>query len=462
MKEHETIEQFIRKRMLETRIPGLAISYRGQNGESKEEAFGFSDLNLGSPVTAKTCFALGSLTKAFTSISILKLREAGKLELDRSVSHYIEQLEGTCFEKVNIHHLLTHTSGIATLGSAERSLLRQMSPGSEAQERQTGEADSFYETLRHAGEWTIAPPGSEFCYLNEGYTLLHNIVEEVSGLSYEEYVEKNIFEPLGMRDTFFLGRVDRSRHEIATPYSTVSSSIPVPVEPVGGTPGSGSIYSNVVDMGKFIEMLINRGTLKGTTILEAEDVERMEELHAEVHSTEIGPNGPKISGNLGYGYALNVDRDFFGKKLLSHYGSVFVYTSYMGYVPELGTFTVIMCNTTGYPLGVIGKFALSMLTGNDPSDLTFLRNNEITGGLCGQYESYLGTISVEVSHEDNFLRLKPNYSSTSVLLIPELISEDKAVFYALQGSIRVYAYFTVRERKGIEVNYSSQRLKRRE
>ncbi len=459
--EVQRLEEFIRQKMFEHRMPGLTIAVRDNDGEHYSRAFGYADVSAGIPVTPETCFSLASITKSFTALTVLMLAGHGKLKLNDPVTSHIPELAGTVFDKITIHHLLSHSSGISTLGSAERHLKSGMSSES-ADSRPDQAEESFHSVLSHAGEWTIGEPGEKFSYLNEGFTLLHDIVEKACGTSYDEYVCTNIIEPLGMGSTFFIGG-PRSQKKglIAEPYSTVESSTPVRTKLAPGTPGSGSLFSNVNDMKLFIEMLVNRGRVNGKQLFDSEDIELMEQIHVHLNSFEIGSEGPRQVEGSGYGYGLNISDNFLGHKLISHAGSILVHTSFMAYIPETGVYVIAFANTTGYSMGNIAKFALMCAMHRDPDELPFLVNERTMERISGLYETYRGSIQYTVTRRGDNLELGNNFANGTIVFMPESISRRNARFSAVQGGIKIFAEFTIETDGSGEMIFQNSRYKKR-
>lgn len=460
MKESEIkqLQGFIREKLFQFRMPGLAIAVKSNDGEIYQDAFGYSDISAGKPVSADTCFSLASITKSFTSISVLKLARSGHLSLKDAVSDHIRELRGSHFDEVTIHHLLSHSSGITTFGSSERHLRRQLNIG----DGMSSSVESFQSVLSHAGEWTIGKPGERFSYFNEGYMLLHDIVSLYSGTSYEQFVEENILAPLGMGNTFFVGGTAANKKgKIAVPYSMISGNFPTHTKVVYGTPGSGNLFSNVEDMSKYLEMLVHKGTINGEEIVNSSDIEAMETLQVRNDVFEVGPDGVKKDPGTGYGYGLFINENFLGKKLISHTGSILVYTSFMGYVRETGSYVIALANTTGYPMVNIGKYALAASMNTDPEQLNFIRNQKITEGIEGTYSSYGGTIGFYVQKKGDCIEVKSRFAQDSIIMIPEMLSDQYARFSSVQqGSLKLYADFVTSPDGGKEMIYQNSRYKR--
>ncbi len=160
-----------------------------QNKILLRKAYGMADKEWNISNTPETKFEIGSLTKQFTAACILQLVEQGKLSLDDKLSKFLPKFPKA--DSVTIHMLLNHTSGIANY-TAQLSFMNVAT-------QHLGQ-DSMISFI--AGKPFTTSPGTKFNYTNSGYFLLGYIIEKVSGLSYGNYLEKNIFSKLGMSNSF--------------------------------------------------------------------------------------------------------------------------------------------------------------------------------------------------------------------------------------------------------------------
>ena len=154
-------------------------------------AYGQANMEWNIPNTPDTRFRLGSITKQFTATAILQLVEQGKIKLDAKLSDYLPDYRKDTGEKVTIHHLLTHTSGIPSYTS-QPGFFQNVS-------RNPYKVDEFVK--KYASGDLEFEPGSKFLYNNSGYFLLGAIIERVTGKPYEQVLKQNIFDPLGMKNT---------------------------------------------------------------------------------------------------------------------------------------------------------------------------------------------------------------------------------------------------------------------
>ena len=154
-----------------------------------QQGYGSADLEWKIPNSVTTKFRIASITKQFTAVSILLLQERGKLKIEEPVKTYLPDAPKT-WDKITVYNLLTHTSGIPNLTNLpEFQTFKQ-------KERTPDESIAFFRDRPLDFE-----PGAKFTYSNSNYILLGRIIEKLSGETYAEFLQKNIFTPLGMTDT---------------------------------------------------------------------------------------------------------------------------------------------------------------------------------------------------------------------------------------------------------------------
>jgi len=153
-----------------------------------EKAYGFANRELRTPATVQNQFMVGSITKMFTAVAMLRLIEAGKASLEDTVGKYLPEFaDETIRTKVTIRQLLTHTGGTGDMFSEEQ-LARRDSL------REHRDYVAFFEKRPPAFE-----PGSKYEYSNFGYILLGRLIEIISGMSYYDFIDKEVFSPAGMQ-----------------------------------------------------------------------------------------------------------------------------------------------------------------------------------------------------------------------------------------------------------------------
>tara|TARA_R110002020_G_scaffold358857_2_gene571508 strand:+ start:18564 stop:19679 length:1116 start_codon:yes stop_codon:yes gene_type:complete len=277
------------------------------------KAFGKANLELNVSMTPENVFEIGSMTKQFTAISILMLLEQGKLQLDDEITKFIPDYP-TQGKRITVHHLLTHTSGIKSFTSMKS--LRAI----ERQDLTPAELIDFFKN-----EPMDFEPGEEFKYNNSGYVVLGYIIEKLSGKTFADFVQDNIFQKLGMNSSQYAShsQVIENRaygyhqKEEYVNKNYISLSLPY---------SSGSLMSTVDDMLKWNEVLKKNSLIKAETKASA----------FENHTLN---NGDKI--NYGYGWHIS---NIANSPSLEHGGSIFGFKSMGVYLPEEDIYVIGLSN----------------------------------------------------------------------------------------------------------------------
>jgi CubicO group peptidase (beta-lactamase class C family) len=261
--------------------PGIVALVVDRNGCVFEDSAGKLDMTREAPLPSNAIFRIASMTKPVTSVAIMMLVEQGKLSLDDPVSKYLpafdklqvlthfNEVDGTYETRpakrpMTIRHLLTQTSGMgyAFSNPTVAALVK----------------------LTHQVEWELPlqhDPGDTWMY-SPSPAVLGLIVEKISGLSLEEFLQRRIFVPLGMSDTSFAVPLDKQARVI-TVYQHVDGKFqdipqpPIPAVPKPPFRGDGGLCSTADDYGRFLSMLLGGGRLGHVRILSARSVRLMGE-----------------------------------------------------------------------------------------------------------------------------------------------------------------------------------------
>jgi CubicO group peptidase (beta-lactamase class C family) len=228
-------------------VLALAHKYRVFNGSALvaengkvtyKGAFGMAEMEWGIPNAPDTKFRLGSITKQFTATLTLQLVEQGKIKLDGKVSDYLPDYRKDIGDKVTIHHLLTHTSGIPSYTDQ---------PGFfENVSRNPYKVADFVK--KYASGDLQFEPGAKYSYNNSGYFLLGAIIEKVTGKSYEQALKDNILDPIGMKNTGYDHYGTLLPKRAAGYVKTVNGYHNAPYLDMSIPYAAGSMYSTVEDL----------------------------------------------------------------------------------------------------------------------------------------------------------------------------------------------------------------------
>jgi CubicO group peptidase (beta-lactamase class C family) len=183
----DAVDDLMADAMRQHPIPGAALAIVRGGQTVKTAAYGMANLERPTPATPQTVFEIGSVTKQFTAAAILLLAQEGKLAVDDKISRHLKDTPAS-WSGITIRQLLTHTSGLKNYTGLDGFELT----------RHLTQAQFIAQIAAHPLDFA---PGEKWSYCNTGYNLLGYIIENVSGKSYGDFLEQNIFAPLGMTAT---------------------------------------------------------------------------------------------------------------------------------------------------------------------------------------------------------------------------------------------------------------------
>ena len=349
------IEKKVRELMEEGDIPGLSLVIINGDQPVYVKGFGYADIKEQDPVTPGTLFELCSTSKAFTALAILKLEREGLVNLDDPVSKYLEWFFVTYKgekHEITVRQVLHQTSGIPF-----KSIARIPISNADNALEQTVRNLSGYELRR--------VPGAAFEYATINYDILGAVIEAVTRMSYEDYMTKHIFQPLGLTHT----RVGADRKDplMSTGYR-ISFFSPREYEaPVyrGNNP-AGYIVSNGRDMARWLQFHMG--------LLETDMQPLMEKSHQPDKS--VMP----IRNMSSYAMGWHVYQ--FGSDLIEHPGGNPNYTTHVAFRPEEKKGVVVLANSNSAYTPHIANVALELARGNPmPEEFTPGRTYDGMGSL---------------------------------------------------------------------------------
>ena len=284
--------------------------------------YGSANLEWGVPNSSTTKFRLGSVTKQFTAACVLMLEERGKLRIDDPVKKYMPDAPAA-WDKITIYHLLTHTSGIPSFTGF---------PDYASTEAVKTTPEKLVERFRDKP--LEFQPGEKWNYSNSGYVLLGYLIEKIGGQSYSEFVQQNIFDPLGMKDSG---------------YDSNSTIIPHRAEGYTAKP-KGLEHAGYIDM----TIPFSAGALYSTT----EDLLRWEEgLFGGKLLSAASLQKMTTPFKHDYAFGLGV-RDEKGHKVIEHGGGIEGFNTQLAYYPDDKLVVAVLGNLNGgAPAAIAAKLA---------------------------------------------------------------------------------------------------------
>lgn len=301
--------------------PGGAVLLIKDGDVLLRGARGMADLELAVPLEPESVFRLGSITKQFTAAAIMMLAEEGKLAVTDEITKFLPDYP-THGHRITVEHLLHHTSGIFSYTS----IPGYMSSGRLRADLSTEELVDVFDDL----EMDFAP-GEQWRYNNSGYVLLGAIIEEVSGLSYADFVEQRIFAPLGMSDSAYGGpQLIERRVEgyVGEPGSYQNAPFLSMTQPHA----AGSLLSTVDDLARWQQGLV------GGELVSAESLALMTTRATLNDGEEV---------DYGYGLQITTVR---GRHTITHGGGIFGFVTQMMWLPDSKVFVAVLSNSPGNPI----------------------------------------------------------------------------------------------------------------
>lgn len=311
------------ERMEKLHIPGAVISFVKDGKIIFTKGYGVADVEKKTPVVPdKTIFRIGSITKVFTATAVMQLADSGKIKLTDDVNKYLTNVKvpNTFSQSVTFANLLTHTSGLDEISPGRRT----------SDESKVVPLDEFLKTriVRRA------PPGEIISYSTYNPALAALAVEQITKTPFKLYLQKNIFEPLGMNRTSITAVKSEYKEDLATGYTYRENKYQqLPFQWFHTYPAS-DINSTATDMARFMIANLNYGVIDGKRILSKRTAREMLKTQFRNHA--------RIPG-WAYGF---YEWEQNGLRLVGHGGTMDDgYSALITLVPEKNLGIFIACNT---------------------------------------------------------------------------------------------------------------------
>jgi CubicO group peptidase (beta-lactamase class C family) len=354
------------------RFTGAALLARGDVVVHRG-AYGQANREYGAPNTPETKFRIGSITKQFTAVAILMLKEEGKLDVSDPISRHLPY-SPEAWSDITVHMLLNHTSGIANLTSLPRS--------QETSARLPLSLREVVETFRESP--LEFRSGMEFRYCNSGYILLGDIIERASGMTYEAFLREHIFGPLGMNDSGYdrNGAILPNR---ASGYRKRNGEWEnASYIDMGYPSAAGALYSTVDDLFLWHQAL-GAGRL----------------VSAESH-TRMTTVTPLLST---YGYGVSMGRAH-NRRTVHHAGGINGFRANLVRYPDEAACVIVLCNSETTDHSSISATLGAILFGEKyeaPSQTRHVIAPDTMAQYAGDYEILPGVTLQISAHVDRLI-----------------------------------------------------------
>jgi len=350
------IDRLVAAHVKREHIPGAAWAIVVDGALAHVGASGTRRAGVEAPVDADTVFRIASMTKSFTAMAILVLRDEGRLSLDDPVERHVPELRGLHYPtadspRITIRHLLSHSAGFP-----------EDNPWGDQQLAAT--EGQFTEMLRRGFPFSN-PPGLAYEYSNLGFAILGRVVARVSGMPYREFVASRILEPLGMTSTR-LEAAEVPAGRLANGYRWEDGKWrEEPPLPDGAFGAMGGMLTSVRDLAQYVGAFLSAwparddpdaGPVRRASLREMQQVSRSQQA-----TVSLGPGGQVRLDAGGYGYGLRVGQTCEFGHLVWHSGGLPGFGSLMRWLPEYGVGFIAFGSRTYAGWGGVAEQAFGLL-----------------------------------------------------------------------------------------------------
>jgi CubicO group peptidase (beta-lactamase class C family) len=374
----------------EKKIPGMVWGVVIDGRLAHTGTFGVQDRTSNARVTVRTAFRIASMTKSFTALAILKLRDEGKLSLEDPVSKWIPEfahmeLPTRDTPPLRLRQLMSHSAGFP-----------EDNPWGD---QQLSVTDATVDEWLRKGIPFSTPPGTRYEYSNYAFGLLGRVVTKASGVPYEQYMRQEILSKLHMDDTTYeFAQVPAASRAIGyrlKPDGTYSEEPPLPQGSFGSM---GGLLTTATDLGKYLGFHLSawppRDDAEAGPVNRA-SVREMAHLWTPSNLTASLRKGALEASETGYGFGLRVTSDCRFEHIVAHGGGLPGFGSYMAWLPDYG----------------VGMFAMATLTYSGPAEAISQAWDALlkTGGLK---QRELPPTPLQTQMREHILNLWKNWDDT--------------------------------------------------
>jgi CubicO group peptidase (beta-lactamase class C family)/D-alanyl-D-alanine dipeptidase len=313
------LHHLIEHEMADKGLPSVAIALVDGQDIVWAQGFGFEDTKRRGPATAATIYRVGSVSKLFTAMGIMRLVESGEIDLDAPVGEYLPDFQpnNPFSEAITLRQLMSHRSG----------LVREPPIGHYFDDT----TPSLAQTAASLNATSLVyPPRSRGKYSNAGVAVAGYVLEKHAGAPFASYVESHLLKPMGLRHSSFESNArirERLAHALMWTYD--GREFPAPRFELGMAP-AGNLYASALDMGRFLTVLFSGGRGPAGQILLPETLEMMWT--------------PQFGGDFGLGFHCS---ELEGRRMLGHGGAVYGFATQLHFLPDERLGIAVMCALDG-------------------------------------------------------------------------------------------------------------------
>ncbi|MHA8060653.1 serine hydrolase domain-containing protein [Aquirufa beregesia] len=349
----QLFKQYVEKEKLPSAVYGLV--YQGKLVHS--QSIGLANIKQQIPASSQMDYRIASMTKSFTTMAILKLRDEGKLHLDEPAHHYIPELKNQRYvtkdaPEITIRHLMTHAAGFP-----------EDNPWGD---RQLGISEKAFSDMLQQGISFSNNPGVSFEYSNMGFALLGSIIKKVSGKPYQTYINEHILQPLGMTHTYW-EYMDVPKNQLALGYRWINQTwVEQPLEHDGAYGAMGGLITTMEDFSHYVAFHLTAwperddpesGPIKRSSVREMQFPWNF----ISVNAHQKYPNGQVGQNFNAYAYGLSFTKDYANRTSISHSGGLPGFGSNWRIFPDYNMGIISFSNLTYANMGSINMKVIDSL-----------------------------------------------------------------------------------------------------
>jgi CubicO group peptidase (beta-lactamase class C family)/D-alanyl-D-alanine dipeptidase len=404
----------IQHELADKQLPALSIALVDDQEIVWAKGFGFADPDRRVPATAETVYRVGSVSKLFTDIAVMQMVERGELDLDVPITRYLPEwkLQTPSGTSITLRQLMSHRAG----------LLREPPVGHYFDPTPPNLAETV-----HSLENTelVYAPGERTKYSNAGIATVGYVLERKAKLPFANFVRDSVLEPMGLHSSAF-EETPEVRRNLARAYiwTYQGRTIDAPTFQLGIAP-AGSMYSTVLDLGKFISILLSQGRNKSAQVISPASLEAM-----------WTPQFAKAGETSGFGLGFRVSR-FQGHRMVGHGGAIYGFATELEILPEdkLGVVAVTTMDSANAVVTHIAHEALRMALAMrdhqsiEPAIVTQPISSDLVRKIAGRYGN--GDDAVDLIEQQGELFLQPVQGDSRVRLRQldqDLMVDDKLAY----------------------------------
>jgi len=337
-------------------FPGFAYGIVADGKLVYSGSIGYTNIEKKIPASTTSAFRIASMSKSFTALAILKLRDAGKLKLDEPASSYIPEMKKLKYSAadapvITVRHLLTHSAGFP-----------EDNPWGD---RQLADTDKeLLDLIKDVSFSNV--PGIAYEYSNLGFALLGKIITNVSGKPYQQFINENILKPLGMNNTYW-EYTKAPVEKLALGYRWQNNQwVDEPLLHDGSYGAMGGLITTIEDFTKYMDLHLSAwptNTIKENNVLKRSSLREMQTtgVFSGLNARFRFPNGRPCPLAMLYTYGLGWTKDCEGKVWVGHSGGLPGFGSQWRIFPDYGIGVVAFANLTYAPTGSINAAVLDTI-----------------------------------------------------------------------------------------------------